>query len=79
MKSRKPLIATLCLALLVLGWLVFRPELLFINATVNETLPAASNAPGAAKGTDKIIATGAFHSGAHETKGAASVHQFVDG
>ena len=57
------------------GWYLFRPELLFIDKRVNETL-AAQAAPGA--GPVALVA-GAFHSVAHETKGTATVHRLADG
>jgi hypothetical protein len=63
------------LALIVAGgaaWYAFRPERLFINQTVNEQFPTASAA-------NNTLATGHFHSGAHETKGTATVFQLADG
>ena len=63
------------LVLIVAGvgaWYAFRPERLFINQKVNEQFPTASAA------NDKL-ASGLFHSGAHETKGTAAVFQLADG
>ena len=54
------------------AWYAFRPERLFINQKVNETFPTASAA-------NSKLATGQFHSGAHETKGAATIYQAADG
>ena len=65
----------LLLVLLVVGvgaWYAFRPERLFINQRVNEQFPTASAA-------SNKLATGQFHSGAHETKGTAEVLQLADG
>jgi len=56
----------------IAAWYAFRPERAFINQTVNEEFPTASAAPNK-------LATGQFHSGAHETKGTASVFQLADG
>ena len=53
-------------------WYAFRPERLFINHTVNEQFPTASAA-------SNQLASGQFHSGAHETKGVATVFQRADG
>jgi len=66
---------------LVLAWYAFRPELLFINKTVNEDLPSAHSASMAmAKGTEPmVLAKGNFRGLAHETRGAATVHQLPDG
>ena len=63
------------LALIVAGlaaWYAFRPERLFINQKVNEQFPTASAA-------NSQLASGQFHSGAHETKGMATVFQLADG
>jgi hypothetical protein len=63
------------LALIVAGfgaWYAFRPERLFINQRVNEQLPTTAAA-------NDQLASGLFHSGAHETKGMATVFQLADG
>src|SRR5262245_24928946 len=63
------------LALIIAGagaWYAFRPERLFINQKVNEQFPTASAATNQ-------LAAGQFHSGAHETKGVATVFQLADG
>jgi hypothetical protein len=58
------------------GWYLFRPELLFLNRQVNESLSAtANNEPGVSAAT---LLTGRFHSVAHETRGTAAIHQ-LDG
>jgi electron transfer DM13 len=62
-------------ALIIAGagaWYAFRPERLFINQSVNEQFPTASAA-------SNQLASGQFHSGAHETKGVATVFQLADG
>lgn len=53
------------------AWYAFRPERLFINQTVNERQVAAAES--------STLATGNFHSVAHETKGVATVYQLPDG
>jgi len=63
------------LALIIAGagaWYAFRPERLFINQKVNEQFPTASAATNQ-------LASGQFHSGAHETKGVATVFQLAGG
>ena len=63
------------LVLIVAGfaaWFAFRPERLFINQRVNEQFPTAAAATNQ-------LASGQFHSGAHETKGTATVFQLADG
>ena len=68
-------LAAVLVILIVVGavaWYAFRPERLFINQKVNEQFPTASAA-------SNKLATGQFHSGAHETKGNATVLQLADG
>jgi len=63
------------LALIIAGfgaWYAFRPERLFINQRVNEQFPTASAA-------NNQLASGQFHSGAHETRGMATVFQLAGG
>ena len=63
------------LAVAIIGlvaWYAFRPERLFINQRVDEQFPTASAA------SDKL-ASGQFHSAAHETKGTATVFQLANG
>ena len=66
---------------LALAWYAFRPELLFVNKTVNEELPMAqASSMAMSKGAEPmVLATGDFRGLAHETKGAATVHQLADG
>ena len=66
---------------LALAWYAFRPELLFIDKTVNEKLPAAqASAMSMAKNTEPtVLAKGDFRGLAHETNGMATVHQLGDG
>jgi len=63
------------------AWYAFRPELLFVNKTVNEALPTAqSGSMAMAKSTEPmVLAKGDFRGLAHETKGAATVHQVGEG
>lgn len=69
--SKKSLVVLVVVIAAIAAWYAFRPERLFINQRVNEQFPTtAANAK---------LATGVFHSGAHETKGAAAVFQLADG
>jgi len=56
------------------GWYLFRPELLFVNKRVNESLVASQGAT-----VSPVVLTGQFHSVAHETKGTATVHDLGGG
>ena len=73
--------------ILIIGWALFRPELLFFDKSVNESFPgdsmptahvAAAAVPAASPQT-MTLRSGAFHSVAHETRGTASIHQLSDG
>jgi len=55
-------------------WYLFRPELLFVNKTVNEGLPAMTAASAGAM-VPAALSTGQFHKGAHETVGTATVYE----
>ena len=79
--SKRNLIIGIGAIALVIAWYAFRPELLFINKTVNEELPVAQPVSMAmSKGTEPmVLGKGGFHGLAHETKGVATVHQLGDG
>jgi hypothetical protein len=77
MKNHRLLIATIAILGLVVGWAAFRPELLFINRTVNESLPGVS---AAAKSDAPVaLSEGNFRGIAHETRGTASILRLADG
>ena len=75
--SKRNLIIGLGVIALAIAWYAFRPELLFINKSVNEELPVAQPASMAmSKGTEPmVLGKGDFRGLAHETKGVATVHQ----
>ena len=64
-----------------IGWYLFRPELLFVNKRVNESLSATAPTESGALAAPATSALfqGRFHSVAHETRGNATVHQLADG
>ncbi len=73
---RKVIVSAAVVAGVVVAWLVFRPELLFIRTEVNETLPAAGAAQG---GAPVALASGTFHGVAHETSGTATIYRLAGG
>jgi hypothetical protein len=79
--SKRNLIIGIGVIALAIAWYAFRPELLFINKTVNEELPVAQPASMAmSKGTEPmVLGKGDFRGLAHETKGLAAVYQLPDG
>ena len=82
MRKRNALIG---LAIIVVagGWYAFRPERLFVNKTVNESLGAvaapAGTDPATAVATPMTLASGSLHSNAHDTRGKATVIALADG
>ena len=82
MRKRNALIG-LAIVVVAGGWYAFRPERLFVNQTVNESLgsvsaPADPTTAATAAGPTPL-ATGKFHSNAHDTKGVATVIDFGGG
>jgi electron transfer DM13 len=71
--KRKTLIYGVLLLAAVAAWAAFRPERLFVNAKVNESMPNVGSA------AQTVLASGTFHSVAHSTKGDASIYQLADG
>jgi len=63
---------------LAIAWYAFRPELLFINKTVNEEFPGEAALASIEKGR-MAVTEGNFKGLAHETKGLASIYQLADG
>src|SRR5436190_3186370 len=70
----KKLLIILTIVIAAAAWYAFRPERLFINQRVNEQFPTAS----ADNKSMTKLASGQFHSGAHETKGTATVFQLAE-
>jgi len=80
MQTRKIVFVSGGVALLAGAWLAFRPELLFVNKQVNESLALAS--PMTSGMTDAgatLLLKGRFHDGAHQGMGTAMVYRMADG
>ena len=82
MRKRNALIG-LAIVTVASGWYAFRPERLFVNRTVNESLatvaaPAGTD-PATAVTAPRTLATGSFHTNAHDTRGMATVLELPDG
>jgi Electron transfer DM13 len=77
MKSKKLVYTLIVVALGMIGWAAFRPERLFLNAKVNESLPMG--AESSTNSSETMIAAGNFHGVAHKTAGHASIYQLADG
>jgi len=63
--------------LAVVGWYLFRPERIFIDSTVNESIPEVSDTQSAAD--PKTLSKGIFHGVAHDAKGNAEIIKLTDG
>ena len=66
-------------AILTVGWYLFRPELLFINKTVDEKFPVTGATSTSVSSRETIVSSGSFQGLAHETKGLAAIHRLPDG
>lgn len=76
--SKRTIIVGVGLIVLVIAWYAFRPELLFINKTVNEEFPGGPAMASTEKGPIALN-KGNFKGLAHETKGTAAIYQLADG
>jgi hypothetical protein len=73
--SRKSWIGVGLAAVLVVAWLVFRPELLFVNRTVSEQFSAATQTGTSGSQVQQTILSGQFKGYAHETEGTATIYE----
>ena len=67
-------VISLAIIALFVAWYSFRPERLIMNKRVDETAARAATV-----GSLEALASGPFHSIAHETKGTAAVYQDANG
>lgn len=78
-RTRRRVITAIAVAVVAVGWYLFRPELLFVNHRVNEAFPAADVNDMASTAVASAKVQGTFHSGAHETKGTAAIYEVPGG
>lgn len=71
----KKVLVIVGIVVLGVAWWAFRPEKLFVNQTVDESLPTAQAAPA----NLVALASGNFHGVAHDGKGQATIYQLPDG
>jgi len=88
MGNRKLWIGAAAIVALAGGWYLFRPERLFVNQKVDESLATAQapaavttsmSANGSMSGATEVLRRGVFHSGSHHTEGAATVYRLAGG
>src|SRR5215469_14887502 len=75
--SKRKLLILAVVVVAGIAWYAFRPERLFINQRVNESLPTVASAATTPQPLD--LESGNFHDGAHKTSGVATVLQLPDG
>ena len=76
--SKRNIIISVGIVVLAIGWYAFRPELLFVNKTVNEEFPGGA-AMASIENGPMAVTKGNFKGLAHATKGLASIYQLADG
>ena len=74
--SKRKLIIAAAMVAGGIAWYAFRPERLFVNKNVSESLPTAASA---ASPQPLSLESGNFHDGAHKTSGVATILQLPDG
>jgi hypothetical protein len=80
MQKPKLIVGAIVVVVVAMAWYLFRPELIFVDKTVNEILPMSATSASTAKDVQStVLTTGRFHSVAHETRGVATIHQLSDG
>ena len=78
--TRRTLSIAAAVIVVAIGWYLFRPELLFISRSVNETFPTTATQPTTpANLTPRLLSQGRFHGVAHATQGLATIYQLPDG
>ena len=73
MSNKKIAILTIGFAAAGIAWYAFRPELLFVNQKVNESLPGVAQA-ATGPGQPMALFRGKFRGIAHKTDGTATVY-----
>jgi len=76
--SKRNILFGIGAVVLAAAWYAFRPELLFINKTVNEEFPRGAAMASIERGP-MAVTQGNFKGLAHETKGLASIYQLAGG
>jgi len=78
--SKKPIIGLAGASAIAVLWYLFRPELLFVNAKVNDVFPVAASERTTERAVEPVLLSqGDFHGVAHEGKGMAAIYQLADG
>lgn len=73
MTGKKMILGAVGLGVVVVGWAAFRPERLWIDQTVSESLPMSEAHAGTME--PRVLSSGSFHGVAHETHGRAMIYE----
>ena len=77
---KRGLMIAAAVIVVAMGWYLFRPELIFVNRSVNEAFPnAVAQQATTAPATPAALSQGGFHGVAHDAKGVATLYQLPDG
>jgi len=82
MQSKRRRRGVIAAGVVVVGaftWYLFRPELLFIDQSVNQAFPTASASSPGNLSLGQPLTQGMFHAAAHETKGTAAIYELAGG
>jgi uncharacterized membrane protein len=77
--DKKFAIPVALIALAIIGWAAFRPELIFVNRRAHDSFPVRSALGSAMTSAPIVIAGGTFHGVAHQTRGFATIYRLADG
>lgn len=72
--TRKMVVCVGAAAVLIVGWALFRPELLLVNMHARDKFPSTPS-----MSMPVVVATGTFHGVAHATQGTATIYRFPEG
>ena len=73
------IVIVVVIILAIIGWYLFRPERIFIDTAVNESLPEAGDTDATAADGPKTLSKGTFHGVAHDATGNAEIIELADG
>jgi hypothetical protein len=78
--SKRNLMIAAAMVVVAIGWYLFRPELIFVSRSINESFPnAVAQQATAATPAPTVLSMGQFHGVAHDAKGMATLYQLPDG
>ena len=73
------IVIAIVVILALAGWFLFRPERIFIDSKVNESLPEVSDTQSTSAEGPITLSRGTFHGVAHDASGNAEIIELYDG